>query len=132
MKIDGLTGFNKYSKQPIYLALDMIDTFSGCPESGDILYQYFIYTLSDETGVRYVGQTNSPSIRLSSHMCNGGRGRDKTQRGQWIKSLMDTKKTPLMIIVETCPIYLANEREHRWFDHYNRLGCDLLNGLYKR
>ena len=39
-----------------------------------------IYTLSDETGVRYVGQSNSAFARLSTHFCEAGSGRDKTKK----------------------------------------------------
>lgn len=91
----------------------------------------FIYTLSDETGVRYIGQTNNPSIRLSSHKCNGGRGRDKTSRGQWIKHLMDNGRAPIMDVIEKCPHKIANERERYWVSFYRHQGANLLNGLYK-
>lgn len=114
--------------QPICYAQDMIDNFTHCPESNDIAYRYYIYTLNDKTGVRYVGQTNSPSLRLSQHMCKGRSGRDKTKRGRWIKGLVEKKEEPVMVIVETCPIYQANERERFWINHYRQRETSLLNG----
>lgn len=91
----------------------------------------YIYTLSDKTGIRYIGQTNNPNIRLSSHKCNGGRGRDKTKRGQWIKSLMDNGEAPILTVVEECSRKVSNERERYWVNFYWQRGEKLLNGAYK-
>lgn len=112
--------------QPIFYD-GMIDNFSSCPEANNIRYKCYIYTLNDKTGVRYIGQTNGPSMRLSGHMCNARNGRDKTKRGLWIKSLVDNQQEPSMMIIEMCPTYQSNERERYWINYYRNQGADLVN-----
>lgn len=87
----------------------------------------FIYTLSDETGVRYIGQTNNVSIRVSAHKCNARYGRDKTKRGQWIKSLLDCKLEPTVTIIEKCHPKSSNKCERYWINYYLKQGANLVN-----
>ena len=87
----------------------------------------YIYTLSDDSGVRYVGQTNKPKTRLSYHKYNGSSGRDNTEKGQWIKRLMDNGKVPTMTIVEECDFDDSYKREAYWKTYHQKQGCNLLN-----
>ena len=97
-----------------------------------MLRDVFIYTLSDKTGVRYVGQSVDPHLRLVHHLCDSLGGRDKTPKGQWIRELDQTGVKPVMDIVECCPTYnKANEQERYWTQHYHNAGHVLLNGTYK-
>lgn len=122
--------------QPIIFALRMIDDFNTL---GSVVATQatqwvgpdtpiYIYTLNDETGVRYIGQTNNLSIRLSSHNCNARYGRDKTKRGQWIKSLLDRKDEPIMVAIERCRASASNQRERYWINYYREQGVNLVNG----
>lgn len=87
----------------------------------------YIYTLSDETGVKYVGQAKNPKDRLVHHKCDGSIGRNKTPCGQWIKELMDNGKVPIMTIIEECDTTNSYKREAYWRWYYRKQGCDLLN-----
>lgn len=89
----------------------------------------YIYTLSDEAGIRYVGQTFSPKIRLGRHSCDARAGRDKTKRGQWIKALERNGKEAVMTIIEKCSASNSHERERHWATHYLEQGCNLVNNL---
>jgi predicted GIY-YIG superfamily endonuclease len=114
--------------QPIIFALKMIDSFSILSKPSDKYpYPIYIYALSDKTGIRYIGQTNDLSIRLSSHNCNARYGRDKTRRGQWIKSLLDCGTEPTMIAVEKCHFTISNQRERYWIHYHLKQGPDLVN-----
>src|SRR5687768_2734590 len=98
--------------QSIIYAIRMVDNYRQ--EWNVLDMPSYIYTLSDEDGVRYVGQTNDPSIRLSGHMCNARNERDKTARGQWIFDLLKKHQEPLMTIIEKCGRDISNERERYW------------------
>lgn len=91
----------------------------------------YIYTLSDETGIRYVGQTCNPKVRLGRHSCDARAGRDRTKRGQWIKALEDSGLFATMTIVEKCFSSDSNEKEKHWATYYLEQGCNLVNNLEK-
>ena len=83
-----------------------------------------IYTLSDETGVRYVGQSNSAFARLSTHFCEAGSGRDKTKKGEWLRSVMGENRDFSRVritIIEECDDKRANEREKYWINQFTNL-----------
>lgn len=86
----------------------------------------FIYTLSDETGVRYVGQATDPYSRYHRHISRS-RGWTLLDCGKWIRSLLDKGKKPTMKIVEKCPRREASNRERYWVEYYKSQGCNLLN-----
>lgn len=83
-----------------------------------------IYTLSDDNGVRYVGQTNNPKVRLLSHLSDARYG--SNQKDEWIKNL-GQHNPPKMDIIEWCSRDLVNEREYYWIGYYIKSGADLLN-----
>lgn len=95
------------------------------------LHLIHIYILSDDSGVRYVGQTNDPVERLGRHTCDASAGRDKTKRGLWIQDLFSQGIKPVLTVIETCHRDIANERERLWVCYYHQQGAVLLNGIYK-
>lgn len=86
-----------------------------------------IYTLSDKTGVRYVGQTNNPALRLSHHKSRAIAGTDTTPRGNWIREVGRNEIT--MTVIEKCNPNEANQRERYWIELYHAQGCKLVNGV---
>ena len=66
--------------------------------------KYKLYSLSDETGVRYIGITKQKlSYRLSGHIssCKQAFKNKKSRhyRHCWIKSLLDKEKLPIMTLI---------------------------------
>lgn len=86
----------------------------------------FIYTLSDTTGVRYIGQATNPTSRYSAHIIKARAGH-KADSAEWIRSLLSKGEKPTMTIVETCNRKEAYLREWYWIEHYEKQGCDLVN-----
>lgn len=92
----------------------------------------YIYILGDRTGIRYVGQSVEPKIRLGRHVCDARAGRDKTRRGNWLRNLDELNDKPAMILIDTCfEGNESNERERYWFNFFLQKGCNLLNASYK-
>jgi predicted GIY-YIG superfamily endonuclease len=106
---------------------NMVDNFSSLSkkdDTGNPIYPVYIYTLSDNDGIRYVGQTNDPRTRLSRHRYNSSSGKDKTQRGTWLKKCNQNFS---MTLVEKCHPSIANEREQFWISFFVDKGCVLFN-----
>lgn len=86
----------------------------------------FIYTLSDpDTGkVRYVGQTISTRARISNHVsdCQGD-----GKKQQWIRSLVETGKEPVMTAICSIPAEYADQVETALIQAYKLAFPDLLN-----
>jgi len=85
---------------------------------------YIYALLNPDTGiVRYVGQTATPNLRLKNHI------RDKTNaaKHEWIQSLLNEGKSPLMTILEVTTQEMCGEREFYWIDRLRNEGNDLLN-----
>jgi len=90
----------------------------------------YIYALSDDSGIRYIGQTNDMGTRLSRHFCDAGSGRDKTAKGKWLRSIMGKFRDFSIVkhqILEVCDRDNVNERERFWYNYYKKIGCDLVN-----
>lgn len=85
-----------------------------------------IYTLSDpDTGkVRYVGQTLSTRARISNHVSDC-QGNGKKQ--QWIRSLLDAGKEPVMTEICSVPTEYADQVETALIQAYKLAFPDLLN-----
>ena len=83
-----------------------------------------IYTLSDETGVRYVGQTKNPTRRRQQHhsLSNNLSNRKVSV---WIRGLLRQNKTPLFTVIEESDN--LNEREVHWVRYFRENGVELLN-----
>lgn len=86
----------------------------------------FIYTLSDETGIRYVGQSVNPKLRLTDHIKLAKAG-DCTDKANWIRSLLQQGKRPVLNIIEECTQAKVDGREWDWINYYKEQGCNLVN-----
>ncbi len=91
-----------------------------------------IYTLHDPDtlDVRYVGFTSKTlERRLAGHVrlaiCKNS---PINHRLNWIRSLIDSGKSPVILIVETVSDSNWEERERFWISHFRKQGCDLVNG----
>lgn len=85
----------------------------------------YIYTLSDDTGVRYVGQTRDVGARYRSHLSD----KSGSVKSVWIQNL---GYNPDIKIVETTDKNNVDSRERHWIDFYNSSGCDLTNTAFNR
>ncbi len=67
---------------------------------------YSLYVLKDPNTliIRYVGYSNNPRRRLWEHIRDAKKG-IKTHKSFWIKSLLDSKQSPLIEIVYNCEEY---------------------------
>lgn len=83
-----------------------------------------VYTLEDQTGVRYVGVTRDPAERITRHM------RDcrykHTKRNAWLMSLTRKGERPIMVVREWTDDWHTAER--RTIAHYREAGARLVNG----
>ncbi len=57
----------------------------------------YLYTLSDETGIRYVGISSNPKQRLSAHLYE--RNTYESKKAQWIRELIQNSRRPTMTVV---------------------------------
>lgn len=87
----------------------------------------FIYSLSDSTGIRYIGKANNPNIRFKNHL-KEGRNRNKYRKDKWIKSLLLREEKPFLAIIEEIPIKNWKIRETYWIQFFKLQGIDLVNG----
>lgn len=89
----------------------------------------YIYALSDETEIRYVGQTvSSPQKRLIAHLADA-RSRPTTHKDYWIRSALN-RGEDIQILVVDCGTWTPTERDGReiyWISEYKRLGHRLTN-----
>ncbi|HZM34757.1 MAG TPA: NUMOD3 domain-containing DNA-binding protein, partial [Burkholderiales bacterium] len=88
----------------------------------------YIYGLADPISgqVRYVGKTvQSPTIRLSQHICH--RSRNRTKCSSWIRHLQNKGLQPEMFILEESNESAWREAEQFWIASLRLAGCDLCN-----
>jgi group I intron endonuclease len=88
----------------------------------------FIYILTDPTTgeVRYVGKTNSTRRRLYSHI-NECKGNKTSHKINWIKSLLENDKSPLIAIIDKVDISEWQFWESFWIEQFKQWGCRLTN-----
>ena len=86
----------------------------------------FIYVLKDPDTkiVCYVGKTNNPTKRLSSHR-NPGKKSQNLPSVRWNRKLKELGKAPIMEIIEETDDWEACEK--RWIAFYRNQNKDLLN-----
>jgi hypothetical protein len=89
---------------------------------------YYIYALSDRKGIRYVGQSNDPKLRLIHHLGGAKRG-EATPKAAWLRSLIRRRRRPTLTILDSGGN--ANKKEREWVERCVSEGCDLLNTSYK-
>lgn len=108
----------------------MIDNYTHLAKPDDKYpnnHRAYIYTLSDDSGVRYIGQSINPHTRFLDHKYNYRNGKNKTSRGIWLKSLYDNGTDPVLAIIEMCHGSISNQRERHWINHYLEQGASLVN-----
>jgi len=86
-----------------------------------------IYTLSDQTGVRYVGVTSRTlSQRLYQHVYSSKRCKGR-HVSHWIQSLLLKGERPVIQLIEECPDQIWEIREMYWIAELRKQGCQLTN-----
>lgn len=84
-----------------------------------------IYTLSDSTGVRYVGQSCNVAKRYKQH-CSLTQNQGSTHRQTWLRSLLEAGEVPaLNVLFETDNPNLAEKEQ---VAQHLSIGCNLVNG----
>lgn len=88
----------------------------------------YIYVLKcPEGNIRYVGKTNSPKKRLSSHISEAKKGKGRRHVLNWIHSLLYKSLIPSMEIIEVCTEENWQEREKYWVEYYRSIIPNLCN-----
>ena len=88
----------------------------------------YIYVLKcPEGNIRYVGKTNNPKKRLSSHISEAKKGKGRRYVLNWIHSLLSKSLIPSMEIIEICTEENWQEREKYWVEHYRNIIPNLCN-----
>jgi len=86
----------------------------------------FIYTLSDDSGVRYIGKSKNPKLRFKKHLKEC---RQKiTAKEKWIFSLLSNGKKPVLEILEEIVNYDWQNTEIYWISQFKVWGFKILNG----
>lgn len=87
----------------------------------------YIYTISHPLTheVRYIGKSNTPSKRLSTHIreCN----KIKSHKNNWIKSILNSGLDPHMDILDEVPIIEWEYWEKYWISQFKQWGFRLTN-----
>ncbi len=86
----------------------------------------YIYTLSDDTSVRYVGKSNNPLDRLRYHKkeCK----KQRTHKEKWLYSLLKAGKNVVLEILDEIPEENWCEEEVFWISQLRAWGFKLVNG----
>lgn len=83
----------------------------------------FIYGLSDDTGIRYIGQSLDPEKRFRDHL----RDKKHTHKVHWIKKLLAEGKMPELCILEETDETNFGQREEAWIAYGRANGWKLTN-----
>jgi len=87
-----------------------------------------IYTLSDSTGIRYVGKTNNIKRRLRNHINEANQKGKNNHRINWIKSLRKKNEIPTIEILDVVPEDSWVFWEIYWISQLKSWGFSLVNG----
>jgi hypothetical protein len=96
--------------------------------------KYKLYSLSDDTGVRYIGITQQRlSSRVSGHMTSCKQAfknkKSRHHRHCWIKSLLDKNQIPIVQLLNSFDTAEeVKQAEIKTIDEYKELGYNLVNG----
>jgi hypothetical protein len=96
--------------------------------------KYKLYSLSDDTGVRYIGITQQRlSSRVSGHMASCKQAfknkKSRHHRHCWIKSLLDKNQVPIVQLLNSFDTAEEiKQAEIKTIDEYKELGYNLVNG----
>ena len=88
----------------------------------------YIYTLSDSTGIRYVGKTNNIKIRFSNHICESRSKTKNNHRINWLKSLAKGGEKPVIEILDVVTKDSWVFWEIYWISQLKSWGFSLTNG----
>lgn len=83
-----------------------------------------IYSLSDSTGIRYIGQSKKISHRYKQH-CSIFQNNGNTKRQSWLRKLIKNGSLPTLDVVELTDD--LDNREIYWIKYYKKNGCNLVN-----
>jgi len=86
-----------------------------------------IYTLSDTTGVRYIGQSKRPNKRYYRHIFDANQDGFKNKRCAWIKSLINRGEKPILEIIDEVPMSEWPFWEKYWISQFKTWGFKLTN-----
>ena len=88
----------------------------------------YIYVLKcPEGNIRYVGKTDNPKKRLSSHISEAKKGKGRRHVLNWIHSLLSESLKPSMEIIEICDESNWQERDKYWVEYYRNIIPNLCN-----
>jgi len=75
---------------------------------------HYIYALQDPftEKIKYIGRTINPKERLYGHICEGRNF--NTDKAQWIKSILDQGKIPMIKILEETIKEKSVKAEEKW------------------
>lgn len=123
--------WSKYTGKPAYHIYDfpieeVASTYDEAPEGREFdVVEYgdeypaapdgytYLYAMCDTLGyledsqIRYIGQTQNPSARLTQHVLQPGR----LEKLDWIAELRALDKFPYLVIFDTVPVEEANNKE---------------------
>lgn len=86
----------------------------------------YIYTLSDSSGIKYVGKSNDPLDRLKSHLKDCKKKRTRKER--WIHGMLERNELPVLEIIDHVPNNMWSFYESYWISQLKAWGFDLVNG----
>lgn len=84
-----------------------------------------IYTLSDETSIRYIGKTKQIKKRYQSHINESYLLR--THKEKWINKVLTNGGTIFIEPLEICDDSISNEIERYWISQFICWGFNLVN-----
>ena len=89
--------------------------------------KWSVYTLSDSSGVRYVGTSVNPRHRFNKHLTRVRQG-GMHHRDCWIRLLLANGERPVLVVVEEgIPFENRLSREAAFIGEYRKRGCNLTN-----
>lgn len=88
----------------------------------------FIYVLKDPDSdeIRYVGKSNDPEGRLTSHLWHAHK--TQTRKNNWLQKLLRENKRPKLEILDEVPYVEWPSWEVAYIDFFKTEGCRLVNG----
>jgi hypothetical protein len=92
--------------------------------------KFLIYALVDplSNGVRYIGKSSRAMVRPRSHFCPSNLAKDRSHKGNWIRSLRDWGLLPTILILESFASHeLLSDAECFWISQGKGIGWDLTN-----
>jgi hypothetical protein len=84
-----------------------------------------IYSLSDETGVRYIGKSRNSASRLKRHFTDARR-RD-TRMYRWLRKLQSSGLSPILEVLEVVEDSDWPQAERKQIASHIARGCNLVN-----